>query len=59
MSEHLDELRRRLAGQTDQGSIDDRVTTDRLAGMRRRFSKLEHISENAIDEAEAMSAEEV
>jgi hypothetical protein len=35
------------------------VTTDRLAGMRRRFSELEHISENAIDEAEAMSAEEV
>jgi hypothetical protein len=26
--------------------------------MRRRFSELEHISENAIDEAEAMSAEE-
>jgi hypothetical protein len=58
LSEYLDELRRRLAEQTDQGWIDDRVTTDRLAGMRRRFSELEHISENAIDEAEAMSAEE-
>jgi len=43
-TEHLDELRRRLAEQTDQDSTDDRVTTDRLAGMRRRLSELEHIS---------------
>ena len=57
-TEHLDELRRRLAEQTDQGSANDRVTTDRLARMRRRLSELEHISENTIDEAEAMSAEE-
>jgi hypothetical protein len=56
--EHLDELRRRLAEQTDQGSAADRVTTGRLARMRRRLSELEHISENTIDEAEAMSAEE-
>ena len=56
--EHLDELRRRLAEQTDQGLANDRVTTDRLARMRRRLSELEHISENTIDEAEAMSAEE-
>ena len=34
------------------------MTTDRLAGMHRRFSELEHISENITDEAEAMSAEE-
>jgi hypothetical protein len=57
-TEHLDELRRRLAEQTDQDSTDDRVTTDHLAGMRRRLSELEHISENTIDEAEAMSAED-
>jgi len=57
-TEHLDELRRRLAEQTDQGLANDRVTTDRLARMRRRLSELEHISENTIDEAEAMSAEE-
>ena len=58
MSEHLDELRRRLAEPSDQGSANDRVTTDRLAKMRHRLRELEHISENAIDEAEAMSAEE-
>ena len=57
-TEHLDELRRRLAEQTDQGLANDRVTTDRLARMRRRLRELEHISENTIDEAEAMSAEE-
>ena len=34
------------------------MTTGRLARMRRRLSELEHISENTIDEAEAMSAEE-
>jgi hypothetical protein len=58
-TEHLEELRRRLAEQTDQGSTNDRVTTDGLAGMRRRLRELEHISENTLDEAEAMSAEEV
>ena len=57
-TEHLDELRRRLADHTDQGSINDRVTTARLARMRRRLSELEHISENTVDEAVAMSAEE-
>ena len=57
-TEHLEELRRRLAEQTDQGSTNDRVTTDGLAGMRRRLRELKHISENTIDEAEAMSAEE-
>jgi hypothetical protein len=55
---HLDELRRRLAEQTDQGLANDRVTTDRLARMRHRLSELVHISENTIDAAEAMSAEE-
>jgi hypothetical protein len=57
-TEHLDELRRRLAEQTDQGSANDRVSTARLARMRRRLGELERISENTINEAEAMSAEE-
>jgi hypothetical protein len=57
-AEHLDELRRRLAEQTDQGASSDRVTTARLARMRRRLGELEHISENTINEVEAMSAEE-
>ena len=57
-TEHLDELRRRLAEQTDQGVTSDRVTTDRLVRIRRRLSELERISENTINEAEAMSAEE-
>ena len=56
-TEHLDELRRRLAAQTDQRSANDRVTTVRLARMRRRLSELEHVSENTSGEA-AMSAEE-
>jgi hypothetical protein len=56
-TEHLDELRRRLAEQTDPPSANDRVTTVRLARMRRRLSELEHISENTSGEA-AMSAEE-
>lgn len=56
--EHLYELRRRLAEHTDQGATNDRVTTARLARMRRRLSELEHISENTVDEAVAMSAEE-
>jgi hypothetical protein len=57
-TEHLDELRRRLAEQTDQGSANDRASTARLARMRRRLGELERISENTINEAEAMSAEE-
>ena len=56
-TEHLDELRRRLADQSDQRSANDRVTTVRLARMRRRLGELEHIAENTIGEA-AMSAEE-
>jgi hypothetical protein len=56
-TEHLDELRRRIAEQTHQGSADDRVTTVRLARMRRRLSELERISENTVGVA-AMSAEE-
>jgi hypothetical protein len=56
-TEHLDELRRRLAEQTDQRSANDRVTTVRLARMRRRLSELEHISENTSGDA-AMSVEE-
>jgi hypothetical protein len=57
-TEHLDELRRRLAEQTDQGATSDRVTTARLTRMRRRLSELERISETTINEAEAMSTEE-
>ena len=57
-TEHRDELRRRLAEQTDQGSTSDRLTTARLAKMRRRLSELEHISENTGCEAEAISAED-
>lgn len=56
-TEHLDGLRRRLAEQMDQGSANDRVTTDRLARMRHRLSELEHISESTSNEAEAMAAE--
>ena len=56
-TEHLDELRRRFAEQTHQGAANDRMTTVRLARMRRRLSELEHISENSVGEA-AMSAEE-
>jgi hypothetical protein len=56
-TERLDELRRRLAEQTEQGSATDRVTTVRLARMRRRLGELAHISENSTCEA-AMSVEE-
>ena len=56
-TEHLDGLRRRLAEPSDQGSANDRVTTDRLARMRHRLSELEHISESTSNEAEAMAAE--
>jgi len=38
-TDHLDDLRRRLAGRTGgDGSTNDRVTTERLAAMRRRLS---------------------
>ena len=57
-TEHLDGLRRQLAEQMDQGSANDRVTTDRLARMRHRLSELEHISESTTNEAEAMAAED-
>jgi hypothetical protein len=57
-TEHLDDLRRRLADRTTQGSINDRVTTVRLAAMRRRLSELERTSENSNDEVEVMAAEE-
>jgi ribosomal protein S2 len=57
-TEHLDELRRRLAERTDQDSVNDRVTTDRLVAMRRRLSELERTSENSNDEIEVMAAEQ-
>jgi hypothetical protein len=57
-TEHLDGLRRRLAEQMDQGSGNDRVTTDRLARMRHRLGELEHISESTTNEAAAMAAED-
>jgi hypothetical protein len=49
-TEHLDELRRRLADRATQDSANDRVTTDRLAAMRRRLSELERTSENSTKE---------
>jgi hypothetical protein len=57
-TEHLDDLRRRLADRTTQDSTNDRVTTDRLAAMRRRLSELERTAENSNDEVEVMAAEE-
>jgi hypothetical protein len=57
-TDHLDELRRRLATRTGRGSPGDRVTTHRLAPMRSRLSELERISENSTDEAVVMAAEE-
>jgi hypothetical protein len=57
-TEHLDELRRRLAERTDQDCLNDRVTTDRLIAMRRRLSELERTSENSNDEVEVMAAEQ-
>jgi hypothetical protein len=57
-ADHLDDLRRRLAERTAQGSANDRVTTARLTTMRRRLNELEHTSENSSDEAEVMAAEE-
>jgi hypothetical protein len=57
-TEHLDELRRRLAERTNQDSLNDRVTTDRLVAMRRRLAELERTSENSSDEVEVMAAEQ-
>ena len=57
-TDHLDDLRRRLAGRATQDATNDRVTTNRLATMRRRLSELERTSENSNDEVEVMAAEE-
>ena len=67
-TDHLDDLRRRLAERTthdttsDRVATDrvatDRVTTDRLAAMRRRLCELERTSENSSDPVEVMAAEE-
>jgi len=57
-TEHLDDLRRRLAERTTRDSTNDRVTTDRLAAMRRRLSEFERTSENSNDEVETMAAEQ-
>jgi hypothetical protein len=57
-TEHLNDLRRRLAERTTQDSTNDRVTTDRLAAMRRRLSDLERTSENSNDEVEVIAAEQ-
>jgi hypothetical protein len=48
----------RLAEGTGDGSPNDRVTTDRLATMRRRHSELERTSKNSTDEVEVMVVEE-
>jgi hypothetical protein len=57
-SDHVDELRRRLAERTTQDSTSDRVTTIRLAAMRRRLRELERTSENSNNEVVVMAAEE-
>jgi hypothetical protein len=57
-TDHLDELRRRLAARTGQGHPGDRVTANRLAQMRSRLNELERISENSTDEAVVMATEE-
>jgi hypothetical protein len=62
-TDHLDDLRRRLAERTTHGItsdrvVTDRVTTDRLAAMRRRLCELERTSENSSDPVEVMAAEE-
>jgi hypothetical protein len=57
-ADHVDDLRRRLAERTTQDSTNDRVTTIRLAAMRRRLSELERTSENSSDEVVVMAAEE-
>jgi hypothetical protein len=57
-TDHLDELRRRLAAPTGEGSLGDRVTADRLLQMRSRLSELERISENSTDEAVVMATEQ-
>jgi hypothetical protein len=57
-ADHLDDLRRRRAERTTPDSTNDRVTTIRLAAMRRRLSELERTSENSNDEVVVMAAEE-
>jgi hypothetical protein len=62
-TDHLDDLRRRLAERTTHDTTNDRettdrVTTDRLAAMRRRLCELERTSENSSDAVEVMAAEE-
>jgi len=62
-TDHLDDLRRRLAEPTTHDITSDRVatdrvTTDRLAAMRRRLCELERTSENSSDPVEVMAAEE-
>jgi hypothetical protein len=43
---------------TTRDSTDDRVTTDRLAAVRRRLGELERTSENSSDAVAVMAAEE-
>jgi hypothetical protein len=57
-ADHLDDLRRRLAERTTHDSTNDRVTTDRLAAMRRRLGELERTSESSTDAVAVMAAEE-
>jgi hypothetical protein len=58
VTDHLDDLRRRLAERTTHDARDDRVTADRLAAMRRRLGELERRSENSTDAVAVMAAEE-
>ena len=57
-ADHLDDLRRRRAERTTPDSTNDRVTTIRLAAMRRRLSELERTSENSSDAVAVIAAEE-
>ena len=57
-ADRLNDLRRRLAEGTGDGSTNDRVTTDRLATMRRRLSELERTSEDSNGDVEVMAVEE-
>jgi hypothetical protein len=57
-TDHLDDLRRRLAERTTQDPTNDRETTNRLTMMRRRLGELERTSENSNDAVEVMAAEE-
>jgi hypothetical protein len=57
-TDHLDDLRRRLAERTTRNCTNDRDTTNRLGIMAVAFGELERTSENSNDAVEVMAAEE-